>query len=81
MSRVALGHTGRDIRTPPRIVAISLALLLVGAFFRVLLPLLETNNYIIWVGISQGLWIAAFTLFLFTYVPILYKSRIDGQPG
>src|SRR5690606_20065373 len=40
MARVALGHTGRDIRQPPRSVAWALGLLLGSVLARVGLPLL-----------------------------------------
>jgi uncharacterized protein involved in response to NO len=81
MSRVALGHTGRDIKNPPKLVAIALGILIAGAVIRVLFPLVETDNYMIWVGISQLCWIIAFLTFLISYFPVLCKPRTDGLPG
>lgn len=81
MSRVALGHTGRNINQPPRGLPIAFLLLLAGGLFRIILPLLLPSYYTIWIGISQALWISAFTLFVFLFAPILIKPRVDGQPG
>jgi uncharacterized protein involved in response to NO len=81
MSRVALGHTGRDINQPPATVDIACAALVLAAIFRVILPLFAVEHYQLWVSISQGLWIAAFVLFAFSYLPILIRPRVDGKPG
>ena len=81
MSRVALGHTGRDVSTPPKIISYSLGILVVGGLVRVALPLVDSGNTVLWIGISQILWIAAFLIFTVTYFPILSKPRIDNQPG
>jgi len=81
MSRVALGHTGRSIETPPKAIAYALGILLVGAIIRVIVPLFDTSFYIYWIGISQALWIISFLIFTIVYLPIFAKPRIDGQPG
>lgn len=81
MSRVALGHTGRDVSNPPKIISLAFGLLILGAIFRVIAPLIETENYIIWIGISQVLWILSYLIFVITYLPMLIKPRIDGQFG
>ncbi len=81
MSRVALGHTGRDVTKPPTIMRYALALLVLTAVFRVIIPLFNTSNYSVWIGISQLLWVSAFLMFVITYFPILTKPRIDNQPG
>lgn len=81
MSRVALGHTGRNIKQPPRGLHIAFILLLSSAVSRVLLPLLLPAQYTLWIGISQVLWIGGFGLFVILFAPILLKARIDGQPG
>ncbi|NJM12881.1 MAG: NnrS family protein [Synechococcaceae cyanobacterium SM1_2_3] len=79
-SRLA-GHTGRDVKSPSVAVTIALVALIVGSIVRVGLPLIAPNQYLIWILISQTLWIAAFLIFLFTYAAILIKPRIDGQFG
>ncbi len=81
MARVTLGHTGRNVQDPPRTVPIFLVILMIGALFRVIAPLMAENYYVIWVAISQILWIAAFLLFIITYFPMLVKPRVDGQFG
>lgn len=81
MARVSLGHTGRNINEPPATVKYMLALLLVGAVFRVFLPLVVPGNYLIWIISSQLIWLIAFTMFVISYAPILIKKRVDGQFG
>ncbi len=81
MARVALGHTGRNVFDPPSSVWWMFLLLAGGAVVRVLFPLLSGEHYQLWVAGSQLLWIAAFTLFVFIYTPILVKPRIDGRYG
>ncbi len=81
MSRVALGHTGRDVTQPPAMVRYALAFLILGAIFRVIIPLFISTQYNLWIGISQLLWISAFSIFVMSYLPILTKPRIDNQPG
>lgn len=81
MSRVTLGHTGRSILEPPPLLPWIFAVLLLGAIFRVVPPLLNTAHYVFWIGIAQVLWITAFVLFLVIYLPMLARPRADGQPG
>ncbi len=81
MARVALGHTGRDVHAPPRVLRPVFALLLGGAVVRVLLPLIFPAHYATLIGLSAALWLAAFMLLLGTYAPILLGPRVDGRPG
>lgn len=81
MARVALGHTGRDIRQPPRAVAPALALLLGAVLARVVLPLLAPAHYALAVAVAQVSWIGAFALFVVAYLPILSRPRVDGRDG
>jgi len=81
MARVALGHTGRNVFEPPKILTAIFSLLMLSAVSRVFLPLLVAQHYLFWVVLSQLLWLAAFLLLLWTYLPILIKPRIDGQYG
>jgi len=78
MSRVSLGHTGRDVSKPPTIIGTSFALLFMGAISRVLLPIVDAQHYDIWIGLSQLLWIAAFLVFTITYLPVLLKPRLEN---
>jgi uncharacterized protein involved in response to NO len=79
MARVSLGHTGRSIKTPSKLIKNALFLLTLGAIVRVIFPLVNTNHYLIWIFISQIFWITAFLLFAIVYIPILTKERIDGK--
>jgi len=81
MARVTLGHTGRNVFDPPPVLIPVFSLLLIGAIVRVLFPLLFTSHYPFWVGLSQVLWIAAYLLMAFVYVPMLAKARVDGRYG
>lgn len=81
MSRVSLGHTGRDIGQPPLIVPLACAALIIAAIVRVLVPLIAMEQYPLWILVSQGFWILAFLLFTIRYLPILLRPRVDGRPG
>jgi len=81
MCRVSLGHTGRNVFAPPRSVTWMLALVVLGAMVRVLGPLLLPAAHVHWIGISQGLWLAGFGLFVVVYAPMLVRPRIDGRYG
>jgi len=81
MSRVSLGHTGRNVRTPPALTALSLSFMVLGGVIRVAFPLIDPSRYDYWIIASQLAWIAAFALFLVSYSRMLVMSRIDGQPG
>lgn len=81
MARVALGHTGRDIMKPPAVVTPVFLLLVIAALARVALPLVDIGQYRQWVVVSQGLWIAAYSLLAWYYLPVLTRPRIDGQDG
>jgi uncharacterized protein involved in response to NO len=81
MSRVALGHTGRNVFEPPRILMPIFLLMLLAAIARVLLPLITMQYYHVWLLGAQLCWITAFVLFAWLYVPMLYKPRVDGRYG
>ena len=81
MARISLGHTGRNIQQPPRVLVLVFGLLSVGALTRVFVPLLMIVSYRDMIGLSQLLWISAFLLFLVAYLPIFIKPRVDGRAG
>ncbi|MDE1462897.1 NnrS family protein [Spartinivicinus poritis] len=81
MSRVSLGHTGRNVQQPPKLVGLACMILIMGGVIRVLLPILDMSHYVNWIVISQLCWIAAFVFFLIIYTPILIKPRVDHQFG
>jgi uncharacterized protein involved in response to NO len=81
MARVTLGHTGRNILEPPAAVAWMFGLLAIGSVVRVALPLFDAAHYVLWIGVSQVLWVLAFSLFLWAFLPMLFQPRTDGQFG
>ncbi len=81
MARVSLGHTGRNVFEPPKVLVWVYSLLAIGAVIRVIFPLFNTNLYQWWIGIAQGLWIIAFIILLISYLPMLIKPRVDGRAG
>lgn len=80
MARVSLGHTGRpvNVSTP---VALVFVLINLAAVIRGILPIAFPQSLAELVALSGSLWVAAFTIFLVIYVPILTQPRIDGRPG
>jgi uncharacterized protein involved in response to NO len=81
MSRVALGHTGRDIRKPSRWIGIAFRGIVVSVLFRALVPMFITQFYMSWVLVAAILWILSFAIFVVIYTPILLKPRADGAFG
>jgi uncharacterized protein involved in response to NO len=81
MARVSLGHTGRNIHTPPRSVVWIFGLIIFATLSRVFLPIMLPEFYRFSVMLAAGAWIVAFGLFCIGYWPILSKPRIDGTPG
>lgn len=77
MSRVSLGHTGREVGNPPKLTGYAFGILLLGAVVRVVVPLFDMANYASWIGLSQLLWMLAFSIFVVTYAPILVKPGIE----
>lgn len=81
IARISLGHTGRNINQPPKILTWVFLCLFLGTLIRVVMPIFLPSAYLHLIGSAQVLWIIAFTLFLYRYVMIFIQPRIDGQPG
>lgn len=81
MSRVTLGHTGRNVFEPPAILSWIFGLMLCSFVFRVVFPLFSPLSYSNWIMFSQVFWICAFVGFCFVYAMTLIKPRVDGRPG
>lgn len=78
MTRATLGHTGHDLKaTPP--VAAAYGLLIGAVLLRVFggLALLAGTA----LAAAAVLWIAAFSVFLAAFGPMLLAPRPDGKPG
>ncbi len=80
MARVALGHTGRALKAS-NAIAVGFVLINLAALFRVVLPAVLPDWYGTLVLVSSYAWLAAFSLFVLIYSPILTSPRADGQPG
>jgi uncharacterized protein involved in response to NO len=80
MARVALGHTGREMRSS-RPTNVAFVLVNLAALVRVGATLLLPGAYASWILLSGLLWALAFALFLLVYAPILVSPRADGRPG
>ena len=81
MSRVSLGHTGRNVFEPPAMVYWIFVALALGAIIRVVFPFFNMELYIYWIVGSQLLWMIAFTLFVMLYAPKFLSARVDGRDG
>jgi len=81
MTRVALGHTGRNVFEPPRLLFWLFILLFAALITRVALPMLFQQLYGVWVALSLWLWLSAFLIYFIGYFPILSQPRVDGQDG
>ncbi len=79
-SRVSLGHTGRMLTLKP-LMPLAFACLFGAAVIRVLGIFLLPAQTSLLLSVSVLLWVVAFALFLWVYVPVLTQPRIDGRPG
>ena len=79
MSRVSIGHSGRDINNPPKSISIAFAMLVTGALCRIFGPMISAQHYTFWIGLSQFLWVLSFLLFLYVFLPVLLMPRLDGR--
>ena len=80
MSRVSLGHTGRPLEVP-RFLAVAFALIFLAAVIRAVVPIVAASLTMLSWRVSALLWIVAFSLFLYRYLPMLTRPRADGKPG
>jgi uncharacterized protein involved in response to NO len=81
MTRVALGHTGRNVFEPPPLLSWVFIILFAALITRVALPMLFRQHYHVWIALSQWLWLSAFLIYFIRYFPILTRPRVDGQDG
>lgn len=80
MARVSLGHTGRALKAS-NTIAIAFVLINLAALFRVVLPAMVSSSFTDFLMISTYCWLAAFSLFIYVYAPILSTARVDGKVG
>lgn len=70
MARASLGHTGRSVFDPPRLLGPLFLALAIGAAIRSLGPLVLPDLHHQAVAISQLIWILVFVVFFLLYLPI-----------
>ncbi len=80
MTRASLGHTGRAL-VAPRHIAVSYSLITIAAAIRVFAPAIFPVWYNEIIAASAALWMGAFSIFLWIYMPILTRPRADGRWG
>jgi uncharacterized protein involved in response to NO len=81
MSRVSLGHTGRNLIVGPWMSAAFICLCF-AYLCRIWLPLAwpGSSHYLSYV-LSIAFWLVGYGIFFAIYAPILCRARIDGRPG
>ncbi len=77
ISRVSLGHTGREIIAGKATVA-TFYMIQLAALLRVFAGFFVPELYVWWIGLSAVLWALAFGTFIVVYAPILWGRRADG---
>ena len=78
ITRTALGHTGRLLRTGGA-ENFAYAAIALAAVVRVAGPALLPRG--VWIGGASVLWVAAFVAYLWRYTPWLIAPRADGREG
>lgn len=81
MARVSTGHTGRNLKHLPKTLGPALLILSLAAIIRFFLPAIAPGSHLLWVNISGGLWIIAFSLFCLAFIPVWTSPRVDGKYG
>ncbi|MDX8395149.1 MAG: NnrS family protein [Mariprofundaceae bacterium] len=80
MARVGLGHTGRPIQAS-RIVVLAFVCVFAASVSRVVLPMVMPAWAEWSVLLAACFWMVGFSMFVWVYLPVLLKVRIDGKPG
>ena len=72
-------------RSPPRYasqyLAFAFILVFLAAVIRAAVPAVDASMALLSWRLSAVLWIVAFVLFLYRYLPMLTRPRADGKPG
>lgn len=77
LARVSLGHTGRPLQ-PPAGMSLAFVLLNLAVFARVVLVSVWPQPAL---ALAAAGWTLAFALFVLNYAPMLWRARLDGNPG
>ncbi len=80
ISRVTLGHTGRPLKPHP-LVTVAYLFIFTATVIRVVVSA-WLPEFTYWgIAIAGGLWILAYSIYLYFYAPMLLTTRADGRPG
>lgn len=80
MSRVSLGHTGRQLAVK-QLVIVAFIAVLISALLRVFGTLLFQEHSFTLILVSIIAWCMAYGIFTLVYFPVLTQPRVDGRPG
>ncbi|MBD1557232.1 short-chain dehydrogenase [Vibrio sp. S9_S30] len=80
ISRVTMGHTGREIYKGPK-MQVAFATLILAAVLRSIGVSIAPSAMMPLIYTSALLWGIAFSLFVWKFAPMLWSPRIDGRPG
>ncbi|WP_417881471.1 NnrS family protein [Vibrio sp.] len=80
ISRVSLGHTGRNIYQGPN-MRIAFICLPLAAIFRAIMPIYFPSQTHLWLWFAAVFWFGSFAIFVYYYTKILTRPRVDGRPG
>lgn len=81
LSRIALGHSNRNIYEPPKGLNVVFALLVITAVIRVLMPIILPEQLFLWTTMAQWGWLLAFTILSVMYWKILVYPSPKPQTG
>jgi uncharacterized protein involved in response to NO len=79
MCRVSIGHTGGNLKKPPKTVKYIFILMALATLTRVLMPIIIPSVYLETIIVSGLLWSLAYLLFVFSYMKILISPRADEK--
>ena len=81
ITRISLGHTGRSLQIGP-VMTLAFTALVAATLARAVWPLLASvPPFSMVYSVSIAFWVLGFAAFIFAYLPILTKPRVDGRPG
>ena len=80
ISRVTLGHTGRPLN-PHALVTLAYIFIITAAIIRVVVPAWLPELTYWGIAIAGGLWVFAYSIYIYFYAPMLLTARADGRPG
>ncbi|MCB1735696.1 MAG: NnrS family protein [Gammaproteobacteria bacterium] len=85
VTRVTLGHTGRNVFEPPAGTTVAFVAIALAGVFRVLAGWMGSaiwmDGWRFAMALSGSLWVLGFLVLLWGLAPMLLRSRVDGGMG